>query len=151
MIPLMEQELVDRHGWLSQEEFLNQVALSQSMPGVLAVNMATGVGYRLRGYRGAVVAVVANIMMPIVFIIALAMAYRYFKGSPHVEHFFMGVRPAAVALVAAPVFKLAKSAGITWKTLWVPVTSALLIWLLGVNPVYVILATVAFGIVCAKR
>ena len=146
MIPLMEQELVDRHGWLSQADFLDQVALSQSMPGVLAVNMATGVGYRLKGLRGSVVAVVANVMMPIIFIITLAMLYRYFRSNPHVEHFFMGVRPAAVALIAAPVFKLAKSAGIGWKTLWVPVASALLIWFLGVNPIFVILAAIALGL-----
>ncbi len=151
MIPLMEQELVNRHNWLSQDQFLDQVALSQSMPGVLAVNMASGVGYRLRGYKGAVVAVVANIAMPIVFILALAVLYQYFKLNPHVEHFFMGVRPAAVALVAAPVFQLAKSAGITWKTLWIPVVSALLIWLLGVNPVYVVLAAIVLGVLSAKR
>lgn len=150
MIPLMEQELVDRHGWLSQEEFLDQVALSQSMPGVLAVNMATGVGYRLKGYRGAAVSIVANIMMPIIFIITLAILYQYFKTNPHVEHFFMGVRPAAVALIAAPVFKLAKSANVNWKNVWVPVASALLIWLLGVNPVYVILAAIALGILWSK-
>ncbi len=150
MIPLMEQELVDRHRWLSQEDFLDQVALSQSMPGVLAVNMATGVGYRLRGFRGAAVAIVANVMMPIIFIITLAILYQFFKTNPLVEHFFMGVRPAAVALIAAPVFKLAQSAGISWKTVWIPVVSALLIWLLGVNPVYVILVAIALGILWAK-
>ena len=47
MVPLMEQELVDKKAWMSREEFLDQLALSQSMPGVLAVNMATGIGYRL--------------------------------------------------------------------------------------------------------
>ena len=62
MIPLMEQEIVDRRGWLSREEFLNQLALSQSMPGVLAVNMATGLGYRLRGLRGAFSAIAGNIV-----------------------------------------------------------------------------------------
>lgn len=146
MIPLMERELVVRHGWLSQEDFLNQVALSQSLPGVLAVNMAAGVGYRLRGVRGSVVAVAANIMMPIVFIVSLAMLYRCFSDNRYVEYFFMGVRPAAVALIAAPVFKLAKSAGITWKTVWMPVVAALLIWLFGVNPIFVILAAVALGL-----
>ena len=146
MIPLMERELVDRHRWLTQQDFLDQVALSQSMPGVLAVNMATGVGYRLRGLRGSIVAVVANIMMPIFFIITLAMLYRYFKSNPYVEHFFMGVRPAAVALIAAPVFRLARTAGIGWRTAWIPLLSTLLIWALGVNPIFVILAAVVLGV-----
>ena len=116
MIPLMEQEIVDRRGWLSREEFLNQLALSQSMPGVLAVNMATGLGYRLRGLRGAFSAIAGNIVMPVLFIITLAMLFRHFRDNPFVERFFMGVRPAVVALIAAPVFRLAQSAKVTLAT-----------------------------------
>ena len=110
MIPLMEQELVDRRQWMSRDEFLDQLALSQSMPGVLAVNMATGLGYRLRGLRGSIAAIAGNILMPIVFILLLAILFRQFRSVPVVEHFFLGVRPAVVALIAAPVFRLAQSA-----------------------------------------
>ena len=142
MIPLMEQEIVDRRGWLSREEFLNQLALSQSMPGVLAVNMATGLGYRLRGLRGAFSAIAGNIVMPVLFIITLAMLFRHFRDNPFVERFFMGVRPAVVALIAAPVFRLAQSAKVTWATCWIPILAALLIWLFDVSPILVILAAV---------
>lgn len=146
MIPLMEEELVRKQGWISHEDFLDQLALSQSLPGVLAVNMATGVGYRLKGSKGAFCAIVGNIMMPIIFILLLAMVYRLFKDNRYVEYFFMGVRPAAVALIAAPVFKLAKSAQVRWTNCWIPILSALLIWAIGVNPIYVILTAVALGI-----
>lgn len=145
MIPLMEQELVDRRHWMSREEFLDQLALSQSMPGVLAVNMATGLGYRLRGFRGALSAIAGNIVMPILFIILLAMLFRHFRGNALVERFFMGVRPAVVALIAAPVFRLAQSARIGWSTCWIPILSALLIWLFDVSPILVILAAVVGG------
>lgn len=145
MIPLMEQELVDKRGWLSREAFLDQLALSQSMPGVLAVNMATGVGYRLRGISGSVAAIVGNIAMPILFILLLAICFRQFRGNVYVEHFFMGVRPAVVALIAAPVFKLAKSAQIGWSTCWIPIVAALLIWILGVSPILVILVAALGG------
>ena len=145
MIPLMEQELVDRRQWMSREEFMNQLALSQSMPGVLAVNMATGLGYRLRGLRGALSAIAGNIVMPIILILILAMLFRYFRNNPIVESFFMGVRPAVVALIAAPVFRLAQSAKITWSTCWIPILSALLIWLFDVSPILVILAAVVLG------
>ena len=150
MIPLIEREVVDRHGWMDREEFMDQLALSQSMPGVLAVNMATGVGYRLRGVRGAVVSILGNIMMPIIFILALAIFYRYCSSNPIVEHFFMGMRPAAVALIAVPVFRMAKSAQLTWRTCWVPLAAMLLIWLLGVNPIFVILAAIAAGLLMAR-
>lgn len=150
MIPLMEQEIVDRRGWLSREEFLNQLALSQSMPGVLAVNMATGLGYRLRGLRGAFSAIAGNIVMPVLFIITLAMLFRHFRDNPFVERFFMGVRPAVVALIAAPVFRLAQSAKVTWATCWIPILAALLIWLFDVSPILVILVAVVLGFVYGR-
>ena len=145
MIPLMEQELVDRRQWMSRDEFLDQLALSQSMPGVLAVNMATGLGYRLRGLRGALSAIAGNILMPIAFILVLAIFFRHFRENAVVERFFMGVRPAVVALIAAPVFRLAQSACVGWSTCWIPILSALLIWLFGVSPIIVILAAVILG------
>jgi chromate transporter len=150
MIPLMEQELVDRRHWMSREEFLDQLALSQSMPGVLAVNMATGLGYRLRGFRGALSAIAGNIVMPILFIVLLAMLFRHFRGNALVERFFMGVRPAVVALIAAPVFRLAQSAKVTWATCWIPILAALLIWLFDVSPILVILAAVVLGFVYGR-
>ena len=145
MIPLMEEELVDKRQWMSREEFLDQLALSQSMPGVVAVNMATGLGYRLRGMWGAVSAIAGNIVMPIVFILVFALLFREFRDNVHVERFFMGVRPAVVALIAAPVFRLGQSAKIGWKDCWIPIVAALLIWLFDVSPILIILAAVALG------
>ena len=145
MIPLMQRELVTRHGWLSDEDFMDEVALSQAMPGVFAVNMASMTGYRLRGVRGAIVATVGNVLMPIVFILALAVFFRTFRDNPVVERIFMGLRPAVVALVAAPVFTMARSAKVTWSNVWIPVVSALLIWLFGVSPIVVVLAAALLG------
>lgn len=145
MIPLMQRELVERHHWLTDEEFLDHVALSQAMPGVFAVNMATVVGQRLRGFRGALTAIVGNIVMPIVFILLLAVFFRAFRENVIVSRIFLGLRPAVVALIAAPVFTLARSAKVTWSTVWIPILSALLIWLLGVNPVLVVLAAALLG------
>lgn len=150
MIPLMQRELVERHRWIGEEDFLDQVALSQAMPGVFAVNMATMTGYRLRGVRGAVAAIVGNVMMPIIFILALAVFFRAFREVPVVEHIFMGLRPCVVALIAAPVFTMAKSAKVTWSNVWIPVASALLIWLLGVSPIIIVLAAAILGLLYSK-
>lgn len=150
MIPLMEQELVDKRQWMSREEFLDQLALSQSMPGVLAVNMATGLGFRLRGFRGSLAAIAGNIVMPILFILLLAILFRRFRHVALVEHFFMGVRPAVVALIAAPVFRLAQSAQVTWASCWIPVLAALLIWLFDVSPILIILAAIVLGFVYGR-
>lgn len=146
MIPIMEREVVDRRKWLSHEEFLDNLSLSQAMPGVFAVNMATCIGHRLGGFRGVIAAIAGNILMPITIILFLAISFRLFRDNVFVEHVFMGLRPAVVALIATPVFRMAKQARITWSTLWIPVVSALLIWLFGVSPVWVILAAIVGGL-----
>lgn len=150
MIPLMKQEVVERRGWMTEAEFLDSVSLSQAMPGVFAVNMATQVGYRLRGVGGSAVSIAGYVLVPIAVILLVAVFFRWFKEIPVVEHVFMGLRPAVVALIAAPVFTLARSAGITWRTCWIPLLSAALIWLLGVSPVLVVLAAAVGGFVYAK-
>ena len=150
MIPLMEKELVDLHGWLTEEEFMEILALSQTMPGIFAAHMATYVGWRLRGILGAVFSVIGNILMPILIILAFAMGLHYVQGNPVVEAIFKGVRPVVVALIAAPVFRMAKTANITRYNFWIPVVAALLIWLLDVSPIWVIVVTVIGGFLYGK-
>ncbi len=145
MIPLMQREVVERRKWLSEEEFLDIMALSQAMPGVFAVNMATLVGHRQRGFWGSVAAIIGNILMPVLFILLIAIFFRQFRDNEVVERIFMGIRPAVVALIAAPVFMLARKAGVTLRNIWIPVLSALLIWLLDVSPVLVILLAALLG------
>lgn len=150
MIPLMEKEIVERHAWLGQEDFMDLLSLSQAMPGVFAANVASAVGYRLRGRPGAVVCVAGNVMMPILIILLLAMFFRLFRGNRVVEHIFMGVRPCVVALIAAPVFNMTRTAGLRWRNMWIPVVAAVLIWQLDVSPVLIILAAGMLGFVWGR-
>jgi len=150
MIPLMEKELVDRHGWITSEEFMEIITLSQTMPGIFAANMATHIGWKLRGVPGAVISVLGNILVPILIILALAAGLHYMQGNPIVEAIFKGVRPVVVALIAAPVFRMAKTAHISRYNFWIPVIAALLIWLLGVSPIWVILVAGIGGFVYGK-
>ena len=147
MIPLMEKELVDKRQWIGKEEFMDILSVSQAMPGVFAVNMATNIGYKLRGVRGSVVSVLGNILVPIVIILLLAVFFHQFHENQVVESIFKGLRPAVVALIAAPVFNMAKTARISWSNFWIPILSALLIWLWGVSPVIVILVAAVSGFV----
>ncbi|MBQ1654897.1 MAG: chromate transporter [Bacteroidales bacterium] len=150
MIPLMEQEIVDKRKWLDRDEFMDTMSLAQSMPGVFAVNMATNIGFRTRGYIGAITAILGNVLMPIVMIIAIAMFFKQFSDNLIVESIFKGIRPAVVALIAAPVFKMAKTAKISWSNFWIPVVATLLIWLLGVSPVIIILVAGVGGFIYGK-
>ena len=150
MIPLMEQEIVDKRKWLNKEEFMDTMSLAQSMPGVFAVNMATNIGFRTRGFVGAFTAIMGNVLMPILLILVLAIFFRQFSDNPIVESIFKGIRPAVVALIAAPVFNMAKTAKISWSNFWIPVTATLLIWLLGVSPVIIILIAGLGGFIYGK-
>ena len=147
MIPLMEKELIIKHKWLTKEEFLDVISLSQAMPGVFAVNVASCVGYQLRGVKGAVSTIVGNIMLPIIIILIFAMSFHFVQGNTVVERIFMGLRPAVVALIAAPVFDMARTAQVTWRNCWIPIASAVLIWLCGVSPIVVILSAIFLGII----
>ena len=150
MIPLMEKELVDRHGWITSDEFMEIITLSQTMPGIFAANMATHIGWKLRGVPGAVISVLGNILVPILIILGLAAGLHYLQGNTIVEAIFKGVRPVVVALIAAPVFRMAKTAHISRYNFWIPVIAALLIWLLGVSPIWVILVAGIGGFVYGK-
>ena len=142
MLPLIQREVVDRKGWIDEEEFLNMIALAQAAPGLIAVNSAIFIGWRVGGWRGVVGAVLGAVLPSFLIILGIAMIFREWKDLPAVEAVFKGVRPAVVALIAAPLVKLAKSAKISWITALIPIVAALLIWLGHVNPVWVILATI---------
>ena len=140
MIPLIETEVVERHRWIKREEFLDLIAIAQSCPGVFAINMSVFIGYKLRKLPGALSAAIGTALPSFTIILLIALFFANFQDNPVVESIFKGIRPAVVALIAAPTFSLATSAKITLVNCWIPIAGALAIWLMGVNPVVVILA-----------
>ena len=147
MLPLIQREVVDQKGWIDEEEFLNMIALAQAAPGLIAVNSAIFIGWRVGGWRGVAGAVLGAVLPSFLIILAIAMVFQDWKELPAVEAAFKGIRPAVVALIAAPLFKMAKAAKISWLTALIPVAAALLIWLGHVNPVWVILATIVITLI----
>lgn len=140
MVPLMEKEVVDDKHWLGREEFMDILAVAQATPGLFAMNMASHIGNKLRGVKGGIVASMGVAMPSIVIILFIAMFFHAFKGNIYIEKIFRGVRPAVVALIAAPCFKMAKSAKINRHNFWIPVLACLLIAAFGVSPIWIILA-----------
>lgn len=150
MIPLIEQEVVNRKQWLNREDFLDLMAVSQSLPGVFAVNFSIYIGHRLRGPRGSVAFSLGTILPSFLMILLIAMFFTRFAENRVVEAIFKGIRPAVVALIAAPCFRLARAARITLTNLWLPVFTVLAICLLGVSPVYVVALVAAGGFFYGK-
>ena len=129
MISLVERELVDRKQWLDRTEFLDLLAIAQALPGILAVNMAAIMGDRLRGSRAAVLSAIATILPSflIILLIAIFLTPDLITNNVVISSIFMGIRPAVVALIIAPVITSAKAARIGWKTVWIPLLTALMI------------------------
>ena len=140
MIPMIESEVVEKHRWVSKEEFLDLIAVAQSCPGVFAINMSIFIGYKLRKIKGAITASIGTALPSFVIILLIAMFFHAFKGNILVASMFRGIRPAVVALIAVPTFNLARTAKINLSNCWIPIGCALLIWLMKVNPIYIILA-----------
>ena len=100
--------------------------------------------------KGAIATAVGTALPSFLIILLIAMFFHRFMDVPWVAAMFRGIRPAVVALIAVPTFNLAKSAKITLSTCWIPILCALLIWLMGVNPIYVIIAAAACGLFTNK-
>lgn len=147
MIPLIQREVVNRKKWLKEGEFIDMLAIAQSVPGPVSLNTAVFVGNKLKGKRGSVLSSAGIILPSFVVILLIALVFTEFKDNPGVERVFKGIRPAVVALIAAPLWGMGKSAGVTWKSLWIPVTAALLIWGAGLSPIYVVIIAITGGIV----
>lgn len=150
MVPLIEEEIVNKKQWIAKEDFIDLLAIAQSVPGVFAVNLSIFIGYKLRKFPGALAMALGTILPSFLIILGIALFFHRFKEYEAVENIFKGIRPAVVALIAAPTFSMAKSAKINKYNVWIPIVSALLIWLLGVSPVYIIALAGIGGFIYGK-
>ena len=146
MIPLIRNEVVSKKKWLDDNEFIDMLAIAQSMPGPIALNTSLFVGKKRMGFKGSLFSGLGIILPSFIIILLIAMVFFQFKDNPVVERIFKGIRPAVVALIAAPLVSLSKSAGIRLRNIWIPIVVVLLIWRLDLSPIYVILLAIAGGI-----
>ena len=130
MISIIEREIVDKHKWISKADFLDLLAVAQSMPGILAVNISVVIGDNLRGLKGSIVSALGTILPSFMMILAIAIFLTPddIKNNELISSIFQGIRPAVVSLIVAPVLTTARAAKISWKTVWIPIATALLIY-----------------------
>ncbi len=130
MISIIEREIVDKHHWIDREEFLDLLAIAQSLPGILAVNISVAVGDKLEGRKGSIWAALGTILPSFLIILAIAIFLTpdLIKNNEILSAIFKGIRPAVVALIIAPVISAAKAAKLNWITVWIPIAVAALIW-----------------------
>lgn len=144
MISIIEHEVINRRGWITRPDFLDLLTLAQSAPGPISLNTAVFVGYRLRGLRGALSAILGAVIPSFVIILCVAILFTDVRHNPWVDAAFRGMRPAVVALIVAPILSLSR--GMHAALYLVIVASAVSVWWLGWSPIYILMAAAAGGI-----
>lgn len=149
MIPLIKDELDKRH-WIEEDELPDIIALAQSAPGILAVNVSIFTGYKIRGVKGSIAATIGSVLPSFLIILAIAMAFSNFQDNPTVISIFKGIRPVVVSLIAAPMISMAKKSDKTWWAWMITILSLLAVAFLKVSPIYIIIVVIVLALAFAK-
>jgi chromate transporter len=150
MIPLIHRDVVEKHKWMKEEEFLDVLTIAQSAPGIMAINLSIFLGYRLKGVKGSIVAAIGTALPSFLIILGIAMFFTAFKENETVEKIFKGIRPAVVALMIVPLLKMTGSSKLNIYTGFIPIITVLFIIFFKISPFYLILAGGIAGIVSQK-
>ena len=144
MIPLIREELIKR-GWIDEEELPDIIALAQSAPGVLAVNMAIFSGYKMRGTKGAIAATFGTVLPSFIIILLIAMLFTSYKDNPVVIRIFKGIRPVVVSLIAVPTINMARKGNKSWWSWAISLSVMLLVAFLNFSPIYILLVLIVLA------
>ena len=147
MIPMIEQEIVGRRRWISSEEFSETLTLAQSAPGAIAINSAVFTGYKVRGIKGVLMAVLGTVIPSFVVILIIAIFFSDIRDNEVVARIFKGLRPAVVALIAVPVIRMLQKKNFAWAIVLIAAITAIAVAWLKISPVIVIFLAGIGGIV----
>ena len=143
MISIIEHEVITRRGWISKGDFVDLLTIAQSSPGPISLNTAVFVGYKRRGFAGALAAVFGVIVPSFVIILAVAMFFSNMRDNAIVDAAFRGMRPAVVALIIAPIIGLTR--GMRGVGMAVAAAVAVAVWYFGISPVWFLLSGAVVG------
>ncbi|NLL71832.1 MAG: chromate transporter [Epulopiscium sp.] len=150
MIPLIEEEVVHKRKWIEEEEVIDVFAVAESIPGAIAINSSTFIGYKIAGRRGAIAANL-GVILPSVFIITLiASVFGKFQDNPIIQAAFLGVRSCVVALIAVAAFSLAKKAIRDKLTALLWLATVISILIIDIHPIFMILSGGLIGLLVMK-
>ncbi|MGE5542555.1 MAG: chromate transporter [Bacillota bacterium] len=139
MVPIIRREMVDRLKWVSDDEFLDMLALAQASPGPVAVNTSILVGHKIAGYGGSAVALAGTVLPSFLVILAIAGVFDTVRSTPTAEAAFAGVRPAVAALVLGAAWSLGSRSVRTPRSAVIAVAAFLAVALLRIHPAIVII------------
>jgi chromate transporter len=150
MLPLIKNEVVEKKGWITSEDFIDGIAVSQSIPGAIAINTATFVGYRICGTFGSIVAASGAVLPSLITIIVVAMFFLQFKELRVVQNFFKGANPAIAALILSSVLDIGKDALKNYRDIIISIGLLVLLIFLRIHPMFAILISAVLGIIIRR-
>lgn len=150
MLPILQSELVYNKKWVTDEEIIDYMALSQSLPGIIAVNVSSFIGYRKKGALGVIIASLGVITPCILIILAIALFIDEFKKLDIVQHAFAGITIGVSALIFNAVISLWKKSIIDKITLIIFVTTFLFMILFDFSPIIYVILSAIIGITIKK-
>lgn len=147
MVSYIEDEFVRKRSWITEEDMVNMVALSSSVPGVISVNCSILVGYKLQKLRGALLAVLGVVLPSIIIITALTFVYEAVHENVYIAGALRGVRAAVVALLVSAFLRFTKPFRKDAISIAVMVAAFCLSFILGINVIFLLLSAIVFGVV----
>jgi len=147
MIPLIQREAAEKQGWVTDEDILEIVAIAESTPGPIAINAATFVGYRARGFAGAVCATLGVVMPSFLIILAIASVLREFQDNLYVGYAFRGIRAGVLALILKAMWGMYKKCKKSIPAYIVMASAFILVAFFKAPVLWVIAGCAVFGVV----
>ncbi len=145
MIPLIIKEIVEKRKWLTHEDITDVIALSQTVPGAVAINSATFIGHRIAGIRGAITALIGVSLPTFLIVLGVGTSYFYVQDNPKLEAAFISIRATIVAIIVYAAFKIAKTAIFDKTTLIIMVIGVPVLFF--IHPIFAILLGAITGLV----
>ena len=148
MLPLIQEEMIS-HGWLTVNQFMDIVAVSQMTPGAIAINNATFIGFKLAGIPGVLATTLGVISPSLVIVLIIASIFNKFADNELVQKAWSGIRPAVIGLILTVVFSLGQQAIKGGKEVIIAVVSLILLTKLKLHPIIVIILSACLGLLLA--
>lgn len=149
-ISLIQKEVVETYHWMNMSEFTDAVALSNSLPGPIATKLATVIGYKVAGWLGVVITLMASVLPTTILIVILYKVYDQFKDAPWMNGMMTAVKPVVVLIIFETVYKMAPTSFQGLTTVAIGIVSAVLLFYFKVSPIYLIVGAFVFGAIFVR-
>lgn len=146
ILPILQSEIVEKRQWLSQEELVDYYAISQSLPGLIAINMSILIGYKLRGKWGALSGVIGITFFAFWTIVLLASVISRFTSNIYVQGAFWGIEIAVVVLIISAIREMWSKSVKNYETLIIYIIALVIMLFTKISPAYIIIGAIIFGI-----